>query len=201
MPRLYRFYPTVQVGFDPLRTPRECLTSRNHQIWGDVCDRAKRHAPDPTRPARPVARPSGSCRGARQRNRRRSPPSPAPQPPHPMLELDFTTSGYVYMALIWACAGIGAAVLAGGKAATPCCGARSALSRPSPCSTWRASTADARTHVRGQSARRLGARRQGANSPRHLPTARTPNNPALPPPFSSTRAGRIPALHQHTTGP
>lgn len=29
-----------------------------------------------------------------------------------MLELDFTTSGYVYMALIWAGAGIGAAVLA-----------------------------------------------------------------------------------------
>ncbi len=29
-----------------------------------------------------------------------------------MLELDFTTSGYVYMALIWACVGIGAAVLA-----------------------------------------------------------------------------------------
>ncbi|BFR47723.1 hypothetical protein RVX_R07840 [Nitratidesulfovibrio sp. HK-II] len=29
-----------------------------------------------------------------------------------MLELDFTTSGYIYMALIWACAGIGAAVLA-----------------------------------------------------------------------------------------
>jgi hypothetical protein len=29
-----------------------------------------------------------------------------------MLELDFTTSGYVYMALIWACAGIGAMMLA-----------------------------------------------------------------------------------------
>ena len=29
-----------------------------------------------------------------------------------MLELDFTTSGYVYMALIWACVGIGAAILA-----------------------------------------------------------------------------------------
>lgn len=29
-----------------------------------------------------------------------------------MLELDFTTSGYVYMALIWVCAGIAAAVLA-----------------------------------------------------------------------------------------
>ncbi|MBG3875929.1 hypothetical protein FVW20_02520 [Desulfovibrio oxamicus] len=87
-----------------------------------------------------------------------------------MLELDFTPSGYVYMALIWACVGIGAAILARRQGRNPLLWCAACLIAPIALFYL------AGEHSGREDARARAQRMQSGNAKPEPEQARTPAN-------------------------